>query len=216
MLPWLPVFAAASVGAAGFEAQPTASSIGQFVTEASQRFGIPETWIYAVMSVESRRNAHAVSAKGAQGLMQIMPSTWESLRANWDLGDDPFDPHDNILAGAGYLRALYDRYGFEGFLAAYNAGPGRYEDFVKKGRPLPLETRNYVSSLMQSPAFMNASSRHLGPTSIPVSWSQSDIFVVRRLQAKSTPIVPPFQSATAPFAQVSATSSSQTSSSTLP
>ena len=59
--------------------------------------------------------------------MQIMPRTWTELRARYGFGADPFDPHDNILAGAAYIRELYDRYGVPGFLAAYNAGPGRYE-----------------------------------------------------------------------------------------
>ena len=63
------------------------------------------------------------------------------------LGADPFDPHDNILAGAAYLRELHDRYGSPGFLAAYNAGPARYEDHLATGQPLPAETRAYVALL---------------------------------------------------------------------
>ena len=65
--------------------------------------------------------------KGAMGLMQIMPKTWTELRARYGLGANSYDPRDNILAGAAYIRELYDRYGAPGFLAAYNAGPGRYE-----------------------------------------------------------------------------------------
>jgi soluble lytic murein transglycosylase-like protein len=75
------------------------------------------------------------------GLMQIMPETWATLRLRYGLGADPFDPHDNILAGAAYLRELHDRYGSPGFLAAYNAGPARYEDHLATGQPLPAETR---------------------------------------------------------------------------
>ena len=52
------------------------------------------------------------------GLMQIMPKTWTELRARYGLGADPYDPHDNILAGAAYIRELHDRYGSPGFLAA--------------------------------------------------------------------------------------------------
>ena len=81
------------------------------------------------------------------GLMQIMPSTWDILRVQYGLGDDPCDPHDNIWAGAAYLRQMYDRFGFPGFLAAFNAGPGRYEDFRATGRPLPQETRMYLAKL---------------------------------------------------------------------
>jgi hypothetical protein len=78
------------------------------------------------------------------GLMQIMPKTWASLRQQHGLGVDPYDPHDNILAGAAYLRKLHDRYGARGFLAAYNAGPGRYEDHLSGRRTLPAETVDYA------------------------------------------------------------------------
>jgi hypothetical protein len=81
------------------------------------------------------------------GLMQIMPETWAALRSRYTLGADPYDAHDNILAGAAYLRELHDRYGAPGFLAAYNAGPARYEDHLATGRSLPAETRAYVAAL---------------------------------------------------------------------
>ena len=81
------------------------------------------------------------------GLMQIMPETWAALRSRYSLGADPYDAHDNILAGAAYLRELQDRYGSPGFLAAYNAGPTRYEDHLATGRPLPAETQAYVAAL---------------------------------------------------------------------
>ncbi len=117
------------------------------VREAAQRFGLPERWIYAVIRVESAGRTRAVSPAGAMGLMQLMPATWERQRARFALGSDPFDPRDNILAGASYLREMYDRYGTEGFLAAYNAGPGRYEQWLAGRRPLPFETRNYVARI---------------------------------------------------------------------
>lgn len=119
-----------------------------FVTEASRRFAIPEHWIRAVMRVESGEKSRARSRKGAAGLMQIMPKTWTELRARHGLGADPYDPRDNILAGAAYIRELSDRYGAPGFLAAYNAGPGRYERHLATGRPLPEETQAYVATLM--------------------------------------------------------------------
>jgi soluble lytic murein transglycosylase-like protein len=118
-----------------------------FVTEASKRFGVPEHWIRAVMHVESSARQQARSSKGAMGLMQIMPKTWSELRARYRLGADPYDPRDNILGGAAYIRELYDRYGAPGFLAAYNAGPGRYERHLATGRPLPDETQAYVATL---------------------------------------------------------------------
>ncbi len=98
-----------------------------FVAEASQRFGIPAHWIRAVMRIESGGDPRAVSPVGAMGLMQIMPKTYAELRARHQLGPDPYDPRDNILAGAAYLREMLDRYGSPGFLAAYNAGPLRYD-----------------------------------------------------------------------------------------
>ncbi len=119
-----------------------------FVTEAAKRFAIPERWIRAVMRVESRNEPAAVSSKGAMGLMQIMPATWEELRARHHLGMDVFDPRDNILAGAAYLAELHDLYGSPGFLAAYNAGPGRYEKHLVTGNPLPAETIDYVAKLV--------------------------------------------------------------------
>ena len=81
------------------------------------------------------------------GLMQIMPDTYATLRARYALGANPYDPQDNILAGAAYLHEMHDRYGAPGFLAAYNAGPRRYEEHLRTGRPLPLETQRYVAML---------------------------------------------------------------------
>lgn len=115
-----------------------------FVAEAAQRFGIPAHWINAVMLEESGGEVRAVSPQGAMGLMQIMPDTWNDLRSRHGLGADPFEPRDNILAGAAYLREMHDRYGSPGFLAAYNAGPKRYEQYLETGRELPTETQLYV------------------------------------------------------------------------
>lgn len=122
-------------------------SIDTYIAEASRRFGIPQPWIRAVMQVESAGNPRAVSHAGAMGLMQIMPGTWAELREANRLGNDPFDPRDNILAGTAYLRQMYDRFGSPGFLAAYNAGPARYQEHLDTGRALPRETRNYLAIL---------------------------------------------------------------------
>lgn len=118
------------------------------IAEASARFVIPEHWIRAVMQAESAGDPRAVSHAGAMGLMQVMPGTWTVLREDHSLGADPFDPRDNIIAGTAYLRAMLDRYGtVGGMLAAYNAGPGRYDAYLTEGRPLPAETRAYVAIL---------------------------------------------------------------------
>ena len=118
-----------------------------FVTEASQRFGVPDTWIRAVMQVESAGDSNSTSSAGAMGLMQVMPQTYAMLRARLGLGASPYDPHDNIMAGAAYLREMHDRYGSVGFLAAYNAGPGRFEEFRAGVRSLPAETVRYLARL---------------------------------------------------------------------
>ena len=118
-----------------------------FVAEAAQRFSIPANWIRAVMRIESGGVVRAVSPKGAMGLMQIMPKTYAGLRARHHLGPDAYNPRDNILAGAAYLREMLDRYGASGFLAAYNAGPARYDEHLATGRPLPPETQVYVAML---------------------------------------------------------------------
>lgn len=129
---------------AAFAADPATQA--SFVQEAAQRFDIPAAWIWAVMRAESAFEPHALSPAGAIGLMQVMPKTYGELRVRHGLGPDPFDPRDNILAGAAYLRELHDRYGAPGFLAAYNAGPARYEAHLA-GRALPAETRAYVAAL---------------------------------------------------------------------
>lgn len=98
------------------------------------------------MRVESDGEVSAISSACAMGVMQIIRATWAELRVRHRLGGNPYDPRDNILAGAAYLREMHDRYGSPGFLAAYNAGPGRYEECLA-GRPLPAETRAYVATL---------------------------------------------------------------------
>jgi soluble lytic murein transglycosylase-like protein len=152
-----------------------ADRIAIFVEEAAHRFGVPETWIRAVMRVESNDEIQAVSPKGALGLMQIMPQTWAGLRARYGLGVDPYDAHDNILAGAAYLRELWDRYGSPGFLAAYNAGPARYEDHLATGRPLPDETQAYVARL--TPALAGgALDSVMFVASVAPSWTEAPLF----------------------------------------
>lgn len=121
------------------------------IAEASLRFAIPEEWIRKVMRIESRGDPTATSRKGAIGLMQIMPRTYRELRERYGLGHDPYRPHDNIMAGAAYLRELLDRYGPTGFLTAYNAGPGRFEEYLTTGRALPDETVQYVAKVGHLP-----------------------------------------------------------------
>ncbi|MBC7801235.1 MAG: lytic transglycosylase domain-containing protein, partial [Gemmatimonadaceae bacterium] len=118
------------------------------------KFDVPDRWIREVMRQESggrlySRNGDLItSSAGAMGLMQVMPGTYDELKGRYpELGSDPFDPRNNILAGTAYLREMYDIYGSPGFLAAYNAGPGRLDDYLTRSRTLPEETRRYVASI---------------------------------------------------------------------
>jgi soluble lytic murein transglycosylase-like protein len=131
------------------------------VTAASLRFGVPIPWIDAVMAAESagqttRAGRPIISVKGAMGLMQLMPATYDEMRQTYGLGPDPYWPADNILAGTAYLRLTYDRFGFPGLFAAYNCGPDRYA-LSLTGRPLPAETRAYLTTVLH----------YLGETSPP-------------------------------------------------
>lgn len=123
-----------------------------YIDEAAARFGVPAAWIEQVMRAESGgRTVLAgrpiTSRAGAMGLMQLMPGTWGELRAALGLGSDPHQPRDNILAGTLYLRRMYDRFGYPGCFAAYNAGPARYAAWLAGRAPLPGETRAYLASV---------------------------------------------------------------------
>lgn len=155
-----------------------ADPYAEIVREAAQRFGVPSSWISAVMAIESGGDVLAVSSQGAMGLMQIMPATWTGLRARYSLGADPYEPRDNILAGAAYLREMHDRYGSPGFLAAYNAGPARYDEYLATGRELPMETQLYVAML--TPLIGEGQiSDSVSVIRRVVSWQESPLFVAR-------------------------------------
>lgn len=148
------------------------------VADGARRFGIPEAWIWAVMRVESRGVARARSPAGAMGLMQIMPATWTDLRARYGLGADPFDVRDNIMAGAAYLREMHDRYGNpSAMLAAYNAGPGRYDDYLSRGRPLPPETVAYLAQLTPVVETPGAADVAVSVPPDPFAWRRAALFV---------------------------------------
>jgi soluble lytic murein transglycosylase-like protein len=122
------------------------------IEAAARRFAIPEKWLRAVMRQESggrtmlAEGVKIVSPVGAIGLMQLMPRTYEEMRAEHNLGADPFKPEDNIAAAAAYLRWLNRKFGLSGMFAAYNAGPGR----VQQGGNLPAETQNYVKGISRT------------------------------------------------------------------
>lgn len=141
-----------------------------YVDEAAARFGLPAAWLHGVMQVESGGRTHIggqpiTSSAGAMGLMQVMPATFAEMRARYGLGADPYDPRTNILAGAAYLREMYDRYGERHFLAAYNAGPGRVDAWLRGRASLPAETRAYASTLLPRLGFTTPAA-HAAPAAV--------------------------------------------------
>ena len=126
---------------------PPGDPWGPWISQASRRFDIPERWIREVMRQESGGRASATSHAGAMGLMQVMPGTYRELQGRHGLGPDPYHPWDSLMAGTAYLRQMYELYGNPAFLAAYNAGPRRLEDYLWGNRGLPNETRNYVARI---------------------------------------------------------------------
>lgn len=121
--------------------------------EASRRFGVPQTWIWAVMRIESggrtmlAENQPITSRAGAMGLMQVMPETYAAMRRLYGLGPNAYDPHDNVMAGAAVLKILSVKYPYPSFFAAYNAGPATLEAAMRGQRLLPSETTAYIASV---------------------------------------------------------------------
>lgn len=126
------------------EAQrPATGDIAQSISRVARKYGLDEKLLRAVAEVESGLRPEAVSAKGALGIMQLMPGTAQSLGLT-----DPFDPESNLEAGARYLRRLLDQFGGDRTLAlaAYNAGPGSVMRYG--GVPPFAETRTYISRVL--------------------------------------------------------------------
>ena len=131
---------------------PPSDPWGPYIKEAAAKFHVPEQWIRAVMRQESGGHQYlngqpTTSSAGAAGLLQVMPATYDTLAARYGLGSDPYDPHDNIMAGTAYIRQMYDQFGSPGFLAAYNAGPGRMNAYLAGRGSLPVETVNYMAAI---------------------------------------------------------------------
>ena len=125
----------------------------RLVDEAAKRFNVPRDWIVAVMRQESggrtvlQNDVPITSITGAMGLMQVMPDTYRDMRLDFRLGLDPYDPHDNVMAGAAYIKFLQGKYGYPALFAAYNDGPGNLEANLAGKRDLPAETIAYITNI---------------------------------------------------------------------
>lgn len=125
-----------------------ANDLDPVFDEAGQRFGVDPDLLRAQAAVESGGNRYAISPKGAVGIMQVMPETYGQLREQYpDLSANPFHARSNVMAGAAYLRQMHDQFGPSGAVAAYNAGPGKYQDYLNGDADLPDETQKYVSKV---------------------------------------------------------------------
>ena len=122
--------------------EPKTRVYDDLIDRSARSRGLPPALVKAVIAAESAFDSQAVSHKGAQGLMQLMPETAASLGVA-----NPFEPSQNVGGGAQYLRRMIDRYGDLGrALAAYNAGPTAVDRYG--GIPPYRETRAYVERVL--------------------------------------------------------------------
>ena len=131
----------------GFEgkaARGTGEQFRELINRTALRHGLHPELVHAVIGVESNFNPNALSKKGAQGLMQLMPATARRFGVG-----NPFNPADNIDGGTRYLRYLLDLFGGDKrlALAAYNAGENKV--LAMKGVPPYRETRNYIAKVLR-------------------------------------------------------------------
>ena len=113
------------------------------ISDLSEKYGMDENLVRAVIRMESGGKTDALSSKGAMGIMQLMPGTAKMLGV-----EDPYDPVQNLEGGIKYLSQMSDKYDgdLEKTLAAYNAGPGRVDSY--EGIPPFAETQHYVKTIL--------------------------------------------------------------------
>jgi soluble lytic murein transglycosylase-like protein len=162
--------------------QPMVNGCPVHAAEAASRSGLSVDIIIRVMIAESGGNPRAISSKGAIGCMQIMPETWNYLSMRYGLGADPFDARRNMIGGAMYLAELATRYGMAGAIAAYNAGPGRYERYTAGQAALPAETVAYAARI-------GTGVLPPGAAVTPPRWQEASLFLMA--PGKSSPAFVP-------------------------
>ncbi len=120
------------------------NNIDEIIKKISRKYGVDDKLIGIIAETESNKNGKAVSGKGAEGIMQLMPATSKMLGVK-----NPFDVEENIEGGVKYLKTLLEKYNgnIEKALAAYNSGPGKVEKY--NGLPPYKETQNYVKKIME-------------------------------------------------------------------
>jgi len=158
--------------------RPMITGCAVHAAEAASRSGLSVDIVMRVMMAESGGNPRIVSSKGAMGCMQIMPATWGDLSARYNLGADPFDARRNMIGGAMYLAELTARYGMAGAIAAYNAGPGRYERYAAGRANLPAETIAYAARI-------GTGATPVGAVSTPPRWQEAGLFLVNAIKPTS-------------------------------
>ena len=153
-------FPATEAGSADCDPLPP-EQLDALIEEAAEKTGVESQLVRAVIDQESAGRPCALSAKGAEGLMQLMPATSEELEV-----DDPFDPKQNVEAGAKLLKSLLERYKNDPALAlgAYNAGSGRVDQ--AGGVPQIPETMDYVAAILDKLRLLNGKSESSPGTSI--------------------------------------------------
>lgn len=169
---------------------PAVDAWRPYIQEASTRFSIPQSWIRAIMQQESGGHQYmhgrlTRSIHGAVGLMQIKPDTYRELARRYRLGPDPYNPHDNIMAGSGYIRELYDRFGSPGFVAAYNCGPQCEENHRSRGASLPGYARTYLAAV--SPHLNDPVPAIVAPTVMAYAPAPTPVLAAQTASPPATP-----------------------------